>query len=45
MNCLNQELLEINKRTDKLRKERKERVRIEKERINAFLSLFCLKIV
>jgi hypothetical protein len=45
MNCLNQELLEINKRTDKLREERKERVRIEKERINAFLSLFCLKIV
>jgi hypothetical protein len=45
MNRLNQELLEINKRRDKLRKEREERVRIEKETINAFLSLFCLKIV
>jgi len=45
MNRLNQEILEINKRTDKLREERQERVRIEKETINAFLSLFCLKIV
>ena len=42
---INKEILEINKRTDKLREEREERVRIEKERINAFLSLFCLKIV
>ena len=45
MNRLNQEILEINKRTDKLREEREERVRIEKEKINVFLSLFCLKIV
>jgi len=48
MNSLKQELLEINKRTDKLREEHEEheeRVRIEKETINAFLSLFCLKIV
>ena len=42
---INKEILEINKRTDKVREEREERVRIEKERINAFLSLFCLKIV
>jgi hypothetical protein len=45
MNRLNQKLLEINKKSDKLREEHKERVRIEKETINAFLSLFCLKIV
>ena len=45
MNCLKQELLEINKKSDKLREEHEERVRIEKETINAFLSLFCLKIV
>jgi len=45
MNRLNQELLEINKKRDKLREEREERVRIEKERVNTFLSLFCLKIV
>ena len=45
INRLNQEILEINKRTDKLREEREERVRIEKEKINVFLSLFCLKIV
>lgn len=45
MNRLNQELLEINKRRDKLSEEHEERVRIEKETINAFLSLFCLKIV
>jgi len=45
MNRLNQKLLEINKKSDKLREERQERVRIEKEKINEFLSLFCLKIV
>ena len=45
MNRLNQKLLEINKKSDKLREERQERVRIEKETINEFLSLFCLKIV
>ena len=45
MNCLKQELLEINKKSDKLREEHEERVRIEKETINAFLSLVCLKIV
>ena len=52
MNRLNQELLQINTQIntriiDKLRKkaEQDETLRIRKETINSFLSIFCLKIV